>query len=843
MFAALILVMTGLAACEHDGGGKDVIQETKLTDSAIINTEPEIPKPTQSLLTGDIINLNNYVFGKDKDTAFLIDIYTVSPDVLSVYLQDAWIEWGPMVPYTEEPGDKISRRGSSDMILKRGGVDVGFFVTDSKSSEYINFFEKRHGAARLDKDIMQTPENWTFFSMDDPNYYTPACPEKIFIKSKPVDWTLGMESGGQAMGYTLYFDMEKPFTEGCAYQILFEETGIAPYKGEFIYDSKSYISEAIHASQAGFSVNDPRKQAFLSLWMGDGGGMKYTDNLIFNLIDEQGEVYYSGNVKLTFPESKEEEFTPDYNKNFNQADVYTMDFTDFKRPGVYKVHIPGIGTSYPFEIANNTWHDIFVTVTRALYHQRSGIALEKPYADFERPRDFHPDENVQVFQSGTSLMEAGGGLNLYGTDTDNFGNLLKGRTDELVQDAWGGYFDAGDWDRRIRHLDVSRLQLEMLMTDWDYFSKINLNIPESGNGLPDLLNEALWNIDFYKRLQMPDGAVRGGIEYDRYPTNGEASWANSNLVMIYAPDHWSGYIYAGAAARLVYVMEKYGIPGGGAYLESALAAFVWSEKEYGRFSSPEIQEKIVESAQNAINDERRMAAIELYRLTGEQKYHEIFMLDFPVKSADSPMFVWLGYDVHEALAVYLTLPEELRDESMFELARAALIREADFCVDYGKKNAFGLVSTERWANLAWGFYSTGNLRSLVRAHNMTGNEDYLKTILGHISFSFGGNAINTSFTTGIGNYVKNALVVDSRNTGRLPPPGITVFGPHDINSNLDHWMYVYHVRNLMYPQLEDWPNVDGFSPIFIFANLTEYTVDGTIGPMMFYLGYLSYQNK
>ena len=126
---------------------------------------------------------------------------------------------------------------------------------------------------------------------------------------------------------------------------------------------------------------------------------------------------------------------------------------------------------------------------------------------------------------------------------------------------------------------------------------------------------------------------------------------------------------------------------------------------------------------------------------------------------------------------------------------------------------------------------------------MTGNEDYLKAMLGHISFSFGGNAINTSFTTGFGKYVETALVVDSRNTGQNPPPGITVLGPHEISNNIDHWMYEYHIRDLMYPQLEAWPNVDGYTPIFIFSNLSEYTVDGNIGPMMFYLGYLSYQNK
>jgi endoglucanase len=55
-------------------------------------------------------------------------------------------------------------------------------------------------------------------------------------------------------------------------------------------------------------------------------------------------------------------------------------------------------------------------------------------------------------------MESGNGLNVLGTNTDNFGNLVAGKTDRLVENAWGGYFDAGDRDRRIQHLGASRMK-------------------------------------------------------------------------------------------------------------------------------------------------------------------------------------------------------------------------------------------------------------------------------------------------------------------------------------------------------------------------------------------------
>ena len=153
---------------------------------------------------------------------------------------------------------------------------------------------------------------------------------------------------------------------------------------------------------------------------------------------------------------------------------------------------------------------------------------------------------MKVYASKTPLIDTGNGLNQKDT---NFGNLVKGKTDEIVPDAWGGYMDAGDWDRRIHHLKVSRLLLDLADQFPEYFASVSLNIPESGNGLPDVVNEALFNIDCYRRLQTLDGGVRGGIESSEHPRRGEASFQESLDVMAYAPDAFSSYVYAGAAAR------------------------------------------------------------------------------------------------------------------------------------------------------------------------------------------------------------------------------------------------------------------------------------------------------
>jgi endoglucanase len=852
-FFALIFALV-FAGCS--GGAVETVTPADtaspaLTDAPVATEAPLVSHGVniaEPLIQGSAINLNRYEFAKDEVTPFMVNIYTVSPDILAFYVEDGWLEWGRHIPYVKQDGDVIRAENDGEYdfyMLNRNGEDIAYYMTDHNGGEFITLNERQF-VQRLDYNALRRAQNFVLFSQDDENYHEHKSPRSIYLKSKPVDFLLYMPPDGAVMGHWAYLVLDEPLKENCTYQIDFSATGIAPLTGEFFYDSKSYVSEAIHVGQGGFSVNDPQKRAFLSLWMSYGRHMEYPEGMTFDLIDENGDSHYTGDVVLTFPRTQREELTASINKNFNLTDVFTMDFSDFNRNGEYRVHIAGIGTSYPFRIDGDVWQNAFHTAMKGFYHQRSGIVKEEPYTtEYIRPRDFHPDEGVVVYASATSLMEAGGGLNAFGTDRDNFGNIVAGKTDEIVENAWGGYFDAGDWDRRVQHIEASRLQMELLMLAPEFFGGLHLNIPESGNGFPDILNEVLWNVDFYRRMQIPDGGIRGGIEYERYPRYGEMSWLNNCTSMAYAPDHWSSYIYASGAARVAYTMETLGIGEPEVYKQSALAAFEWAEKERVKWLEPDTQARLANATafNGSIDSERRKAALELYRLTGEQHYHDIFKDDFPIRNVTSPLYVWNRYDVREPLGTYLYLPEEMRDAYMSRLAYNALIYEADFIVEYSTKNAFGLAHTDVHANLAWGSYSIPNIQSLVRAHYLTGEEKYLRTLLGQMNFSTGANSANASFFNGVGNFPKTALVVDTRHMGILPYSGITIMGPYEYSLDPNHWAYFYHINDLMDPAPGYWPNVDGFVPLFNFAKQSEHQIHGAMSVMSYLLGYLAYASQ
>src|SRR5207302_10927151 len=81
----------------------------------------------------------------------------------------------------------------------------------------------------------------------------------------------------------------------------------------------------------------------------------------------------------------------------------------------------------------------------------------------------------------------------------------------------GGYHDAGDFEQRPMSTVVPQLLMRAIDLNPRPFTDSQLNLPESGNGIPDLLDEALWGVLPWEQLQENDGAVRLGVQSHRHP--------------------------------------------------------------------------------------------------------------------------------------------------------------------------------------------------------------------------------------------------------------------------------------------------------------------------------------
>jgi endoglucanase len=633
---------------------------------------------------------------------------------------------------------------------------------------------------------------------------------------------------------TLYLDLKTPLVNGQSYQIQFADPQLPT--STYRHQPNTARTEAVQVSHIGFRTQDPGKIAFLSTWMGNGGGLDYLTSdyprLQFELHDRQNQVVYQAPVQLSRAKTQPEDGRK---RNYNGTNVYSMDFSSFQQAGEYRVCVTTIGCSFPFKIADDVWDWPFYTSVRGLYHQRSGIAIGPPYSTYQRPIGF--DLKTPVYQATARLVDNDQGI--YGLTS--FMKLLpQSRTPELVPNASGGYFDAGDWDRRVQHVEVSRSLIELAELFPAYIDRVKLQIPESATPLPDVIDEALWNLDFYRRLQTPDGGIRGGIQSAQYPKYGEASWQETLPVLAYAPDPWASYCYVAGAAQIAHWFEDSGNQNSAlakslakTYRDSASRAMAYAEREYAKPLEPSRQHF-------QVRDARNLAALAMLRLTQEPRWGKLFAATTVFSDPKAPIYRWNSHDQKDAAFLYLRLPASLTNPQLNQNIRSAFLRDADRAVANTQQSGYKWAKDDDTAPIGWGnSWGAPKTVTLLRAHALTQDPKYIQAAMLATQFSIGANPLNLTYTTGLGHRSpQHPLITDHRISGQAPPPGITVYGPLDPIDNPDEW-YIDMMKGQIYPAYATWPATEMFLDVYVATAMDEFTVMQTIAPTAYTWGYFA----
>lgn len=165
--------------------------------------------------------------------------------------------------------------------------------------------------------------------------------------------------------------------------------------------------------------------------------------------------------------------------------VKWFDFSVLTTPGEYYVYDPtNNARSDIFSISNTVYDIVLRQAVRMFYYQRSGLAKTTTYTDAK-------------WADGAAFL---------GTGQDTQARLVTDPTNAATaRDVRGGWFDAGDYNKytvfatyALADLLLAYLQYPTIWTD-DY------NIPESVNGIPDILDEAKWELDWLLRMQAATG--------------------------------------------------------------------------------------------------------------------------------------------------------------------------------------------------------------------------------------------------------------------------------------------------------------------------------------------------
>lgn len=168
-------------------------------------------------------------------------------------------------------------------------------------------------------------------------------------------------------------------------------------------------------------------------------------------------------------------------------DVYSGDFSALAAQGGYFVRVPGVGDSPHFVVHDALRDDLYRNLLKGLYYQRCGTAIT-------------PEHGGGCTHA--SCHDHGAGIASY--DWSTTGGSPGGYLNTI-----GGWHDAGDYGKYSTNNAYTVGILLQAYELYPYrFPHDDSGIPESGNGVPDILDEARWSLEWMLRMQDPSGAVR-----------------------------------------------------------------------------------------------------------------------------------------------------------------------------------------------------------------------------------------------------------------------------------------------------------------------------------------------
>jgi endoglucanase len=275
---------------------------------------------------------------------------------------------------------------------------------------------------------------------------------------------------------------------------------------------------------------------------------------------------------------------------------------------------------------------------------------------------------------------------------------------------------------------------------------------------------------------------------------------------------------------MAFVLEKYDSARAAAYRESALRAMAWAD------ANPEVPNIYARPDQRPPAENHNLAAAHLYRLTGDQKWHERFKSTlaeiYPNGfTARSRLFMEGRYNGPRGIEVYAHLPVEKTDSALRETCRAALIGA-------GERRLAMIATWPLRMNPApdgWGERGDQPVE-LVAAHRLTGDARFLDALVQVSQPAMGANPANASYTWGVGSRHVRPYQIDPNRSATPFPVGITTYGFFPQNT----WGAAGVEKVLgdaLYPSWTEWPNIQGIFNVR-YAPISEFAIGSMANPLL-----------
>jgi endoglucanase len=501
----------------------------------------------------------------------------------------------------------------------------------------------------------------------------------------------------------------------------------------------------VRVNQVGYLPNGPKNATVVTT---------ATAALSWQLKNSAGEVVKSGNS------------TPRGVDAASGQNVHTVDFTGYTTAGTGYTLVADGQTSYPFDISGTVYQKLRLDALQFFYIQRSGIAIDGALVGQQYAR---PAGHLGVAP------------NKGDTDVPCRANSCDYRLD-----VRGGWYDAGDQGKYVVNGGIA---VQQLMSSFERtktaatanggagLADSTLRVPERGNKVPDVLDEARWELEFLMRMQVPAGKPLAGMAHHKMH---DANWTGIPMQPqddpeqreLQPPSTAATLNLAATAAQCARLFAPYDAAFSAKCLAAARTAYAAAKANPSKLAQ-DLGGGGGGYGDNDVSDEFYWAAAELYLTTGEAA----FLSDVTGSKHHTGAifgaggFGWGGTAALGRLDL-ATVPSALPDR---DRVRQSVVTAADSYLATLNSQAYGLPMPGTAANYFWGANSNilNNVQVLATAFDLTGTAKYRDAAVQGVDYIFGRNALNQSYVTGWGEHAsqnQHTRIYAHQADAKLPNP-------------------------------------------------------------------------
>jgi endoglucanase len=711
-----------------------------------------------------------------------------------------------------------------------------------------------HNESGIDSVVRYTPElsttaatqtgNWTITSSQDTNYSGAGKhPQNCYRKKKlsghaQENWSSAAWDYIYEYTYEhwVYLRLPSSLQQGKSYTLAIASGVNSDTASKtFTFDIYNSRSEAIHVNLVGYAPDAPHKAADLYYWMGNGGARSYSSfqgNTVSVYDVNSGQAYPAGQVAFWKASGGD---VGGY--NLTRSDVWTVDFSTFTSPGTYRLVVDGVGCSQDFVISDDVYANPFKVGVRGYFYMRIGE---------QNPRGLAPPPRTPLYIPGVSppntvvyLTE----MQPWHPQWDSFSGDDKWdnpsawaafvhQENPTNPNAWGGHSDAADWDRNFAHVvNIYDMLLPYILTN-GAVSDDDTGITESGNGIPDIIDEARNEVDFWLRLRDGDGYSYGltnpdgNVLYQAGPT-AISAWANAlNAAML------ADALRIAGQASLA-----------NQYRDAAIEAY----NHANGLADPQLNEVLeLDDGKIRGRDFKMMAAAFLYNVTGDRSWETVLNQESVCAGGPSTILD----DSHNQIwgtAAYLVTPRTVHNTTLQGHMRTQIVNEAKSV----ETNNINSRPSRRATDNAPGYWQTAqHVSRTMIAHAVTTDASdkalFRKALDLEADWGLGRNPLNIiQMTTATTPLASKRSVTEAYTSGR--DDGVAGVHPgHTPYMNLDDWdssMVMGRPSALYqnsYPSNvpSTWPAAEAYFPSRWVWAANEFTPRQTMRGKMALYGYL-----